>query len=170
MAYANYHGVNSWEQYFALAKELKEKKKAEEEARAQALVGMSATQPNKATNWEEGADVHVDGEKPGWYEEAAKRVREKEAAEAKRKKAKELEAKMERERKIAAEARRKKDLERKALDEEWEKVKYLNELKVQRERLQFHHKVLREARLAREKEADEDQERKRKGKGPCATQ
>ena len=149
---------------------MKEKKKAEDEARAQALVGMAATQPNKATNWEEGADVHVDDDKPGWYEEAAKRVREKEAAEAKRKKAKELEAKMERERKKGAEEKRKMDLEMKALNEQWEKTKHLAELKRQRERLQFHEKVLREARLAREKEADEDQERKRKGKGPCATQ
>ena len=41
---------------------------------------MAASQPNKATKkW--GEDMDEEGEGPGWWEVAARKVREKEAAE-----------------------------------------------------------------------------------------
>ena len=50
------------------------------------IVGMAASQPNKPTMKEDGED-----EMAGWWEKAAKKLREEDAAKLKKKKEEELE-------------------------------------------------------------------------------
>ena len=64
------------------------------------IVGMAASQPNKPTMKEDGED-----EMAGWWEKAAKKLREEDAAKLKKKKEEELEKKRkERERERATHA------------------------------------------------------------------
>jgi hypothetical protein len=140
---------------------------------------MAASQPNKATM--KGVE-EKEGEMPGWWEKAARKLREEDAAAVERKKQEEFEEKMkEKERgifeeitrtdkvKIACEkaaAQRQKDFE-----ERCKKLWAFEKAKKERENKLFMERVVHEAHLIRKREEEEEEERKKKkGKGPFSTQ
>ena len=145
------------------------------------FLGMAASQPNKATTKREEDKVE-EGERPGWWEEAAKKVREDEAKEKGRKEREDFDAWMiGNEKALFEETRRKREFEKKIKDAElerrkkalinWERNMKLNNERLEREHREFNEKVLREARRRRERqEEEEESERKRKGKNPSSTQ
>ena len=163
------------------------------------VIDMAASQPNKPTRkWDEDRDD--EGERPGWWKEAARKVREKDAAEQARK---EEEARLariddyhrgrievvEREARLIAKAKAQRKLAQQVFEEKWRKAQLVEKERREREEREFEKKVLHEARLAwdvdateedatkpegssraREEEEGEEDSFKRKGKYPRSTQ
>ena len=141
------------------------------------IVGMAASQPNKPTMKEDGED-----EMAGWWEQAAKKLREEDATKLKKKKEEELEK--ERKRKQTAEnamrareqalmtqveeaqKKRQQDFEERTMN-----LWAIAAEKEERDNQIFMERVVKEAHLIRKREEEEEEERKKKkGKGPCSTQ
>ena len=141
------------------------------------IVGMAASQPNKPTMKEDGED-----EMAGWWEKAAKKLREEDAAKLKKKKEEELE-KERKQKQSAANAMRAREqaLVRKCEEAQKKRQKDFEERtmklwaiaaeKEERDNQIFMERVVKEAHLIRKREEEEEEERKKKkGKGPCSTQ
>ncbi|KAM3391172.1 hypothetical protein ACQJBY_012688 [Aegilops geniculata] len=138
---------------------------------------MTASQPNKPTMKEDGED-----EMAGWWEKAAKKLREEDAAKLKKKKEEELETERKRrERGREAMWAREQALVRKCEEAQKKRQKDFEERtmklwaiaaeKEEREKQIFMERVVKEAHLIRKREEEEEEERKKKkGKGPCSTQ
>ncbi|XBI02361.1 hypothetical protein VPH35_130925 [Triticum aestivum] len=140
------------------------------------IVGMAASQPNKPTMKEDGKD-----EMAGWWEKAAKKLRDEDEAALKKKKEEELEKeRKETERATRdmwsrdqalvsqceeAQKKRQKDFEERTM-KRWafaaEKEERKNKI--------FMERVVKEAHLIRKTEQEEEERKKKKGKGPCSTQ
>ena len=139
------------------------------------FLDMAASQPNKATP-KLVNDSGEEGERPGWLEVGLRRVREQDAAEERRKKEEEDEAERERKLKMRAEYReyqRRQEMKHKEEEKQrhedfkarWRKNDAIAKANRERENKIFRERVLREARLAREKEEEEECTSKRKDKG-----
>ena len=141
------------------------------------IVGMAASQPNKPTMKEDGED-----EMAGWWEKAAKKLREEDAAKLKKKKEEELEKERKRKQTAAnamrareqalmrkveeAQKKRQQDFEERTM-----KLWAIAAEKEERDNQIFMERVVKEAHLIRKREEEEEEERKKKkGKGPCSTQ
>ncbi|XBI54510.1 hypothetical protein VPH35_036526 [Triticum aestivum] len=134
---------------------------------------MSASQPNKPTMKEDGED-----EMAGWWEKAAKKLREEDAAKLKKKKEEELEKeRKEKERASNAMRAREQALVRKCEEAHKKRLNDFQERtmklwaiaaeKEERETKIFMERVVKEAHLIRKREEEEEEE---EGKGPCSTQ
>ncbi|XBI84958.1 hypothetical protein VPH35_093168 [Triticum aestivum] len=138
---------------------------------------MAASQPNKPTMKEDGED-----EMAGWWEKAAKKLRDEDAVALKKKKEEELEKKRkERYRATNAMYAREQALVRKCEEAQKKCQKDFEERtmklwafaaeKEERKNKIFMVRVVKEAHLIRKREEEEEEERKKnKEKGPCSTQ
>ena len=145
----------------------------------QFFIDMAASQPNKPTmkGLEDG-----EGEMAGWWEKAAKKLREEDAVALKKKKEEELEEKSKERERADYECRaREHALKRKCEEAHQKRLKDFQEKtmklwaiaaeKEERENQIFMERVVKEAHLIRKREEEEEEERKKKkGKGPCSTQ
>jgi hypothetical protein len=142
---------------------------------------MAASQPNKPT-MKGVEEKDGEGEMARWWEKAARKLREEDAAALEKKKQHEFEEKMkEKERGIFEEITRGDNLRiacekaaaqrQKDFEEKCKKLWAFEKEKKEREHKLFIEKVVHEARLVRKREEEEEEERKKKkGKGPCSTQ
>ncbi|XP_037439270.1 axoneme-associated protein mst101(1)-like [Triticum dicoccoides] len=140
------------------------------------FTSMAASQPNKPTMKEDGED-----EMAGWWEKAAKKLRDEDAAKLK-KKEEELEKEMKREERAsmamrareAALVRKCEEALKKRLKDFQERTMKLWAIaaeKEERDNQIFMERVVKEAHLIRKRKEEEEEERKKKkGKGPCSTQ
>ncbi|KAE8798499.1 hypothetical protein D1007_26174 [Hordeum vulgare] len=144
-------------------------------------IGMAASQPNKAkAEWGEEKDAA--NEEQWLMERATKKLREEDAAEARKKEDEEHKARMDEEwqmelQRMRYEARIKendrKTLEKRKKEYEANFKKMMAEgaTKREREHQRFTERVKEEASKMRKREEEEEEERKKKkGKGPCSTQ
>ncbi|XBI87324.1 hypothetical protein VPH35_025437 [Triticum aestivum] len=141
------------------------------------IVGMAASQPNKPTMNEDGED-----EMAGWWEKAAKKLRDEDEAALKKKNEEELEKeRKETERATRDMWARDQALVRKCEEAQKKRQKDFEERtiklwafaaeKEERKNKIFMERVVKEAHLIRKREEEEEEERKKKkGKGPCSTQ
>ena len=136
------------------------------------IVGMAASQPNKPTMKEDGED-----EMAGWWEKAAKKLREEDAAKLKKEKEEELEEKRKAKERASnamrareqalmrkveeAQKKRQKDFEERTM-----KLRAIAAEKEERDNQIFMERVVKEAHLIRKREEEEEEERKKK-KGEC---
>ncbi|KAE8805363.1 hypothetical protein D1007_18602 [Hordeum vulgare] len=144
-------------------------------------IGMAASQPNKAkAEWGEEKDAA--SEEQLLMERAPRKLREEDAAEARKKKDEEHKAKMDEDWQMFLENKRyearikendRKTLEKRKKEYEANFKKMWAEAAAKRERehQRFTERVKEEASKMRKREEEEEEERKKKkGKGPCSTQ
>ena len=148
------------------------------------FVGMAASQPNKAT-MKGVEEKDGEGEMPGWWEKAVKKVREDEAAAVEKKKQKEFEERQKEKWRMTFQAidmenklKKKCEIAEEKRLKDWrektEKLWAFEAAKKEREHKRFMEKVVHEASLIRKREEEEEEEerkkKKGKGPGPCSTQ